>query len=88
MRTYESKKIAKKVDVLTGVFCNCCGKDMKCTKDKKIDLDFIAGAHIVIDYGYGSKHDTDHLEFDMCDGCIDKSIGKFVYPPKKTTNWE
>lgn len=51
--------------------CNVCGKDFN-TYDlnEKFGFDF----HV----GYGSKHDCEHLQADICIECFDRLIDKFI----------
>jgi hypothetical protein len=43
-----------------------------CKKSFKKDLGVFPGGSIVIEFGYGSKHDLRRFTGDICDDCLDK----------------
>lgn len=49
------------------VYCNLCGKEFD-------EFDQQASFHISQRLGYGSVHDGDTLELDICCECMDKLI--------------
>lgn len=49
--------------------CNICGKEFN-----DFDEDFEFGVHWRI--GYGSQHDGDKVDLDLCPECFDKFIHK------------
>ena len=55
--------------------CNICGKEIP---DIERDHFSIKGR-----IGYGSKHDGDELELDICNDCLDKLIEKCKLWPIK-----
>ena len=50
----------------TTVLCNMCGKEMTFVDIK------CQGFTMKHHYGYGSAHDEDKLELDLCCECLDK----------------
>jgi len=73
-----SKTITKteEVKVIEEIVCNACGKQAKhidCTDIQPYQFDF----------GFGSMHDGENWDFDLCDTCVEKIIGNFKIPPNK-----
>ncbi len=63
----------------TAVTCNCCGH-----KISGNDLSYNNTiTPLRIDFGYGSKHDTDVWDMDICDSCLENWVGTFKYPVNK-----
>ena len=56
------------------VYCNMCGKEMGFWD---IQEDF----KIRTEIGYGSKHDGESLELDLCCDCMDKLIEQCKISP-------
>ncbi len=54
------------------LFCNKCGKPMD-------DQSF--GVSIIHYMGYGSKHDGDCMELDLCVSCLDELADSCVISP-------
>lgn len=56
------------------IYCNKCGKKMDMWD---IQEDFSMQRHL----GYGSKHDGDILDLDLCCDCMDELIDSCVISP-------
>ena len=65
-------KKTKKVECekLDEVVCDICGQSCK----KDFDNEF---ASLTATWGYNSKKDLTRHDIDLCEGCFDKTIGKF-----------
>ena len=77
MRSYCFEDVIKCVEIVDGIACNKCGK--KYTGDY---CDMRDITDVTIHFGFGSRHDTDVWEFDLCDDCIDEMIAGFKIPPQ------
>ncbi|MED3562401.1 hypothetical protein [Bacillus xiapuensis] len=81
----EVKKIEKKV-VSKKIICNKCGgfhelKENGNWYESDVEL-FANDIHnISLGFGYGSKFDTEHWNFDLCDNCLEDVIKTFKYVP-------
>ena len=74
LKKVEEPRIFEKVESIT---CNKCGKI--CTGEDAMYADI---TDIRIAFGYGSIYDTDVMEFDLCDSCIDEIVKSFKIPVK------
>ena len=81
MIVYKKQTVSEEVDVPVKAYCNQCSKNIT---TPSIEHKHIEGAHVSIKGNYGSKHDTEHIEFDLCDECIDKLIAGCQIKPKTT----
>lgn len=63
----------------TSVTCDCCGKTIK--GEHASDMGDITD--VVIQFGYGSRFDTDIWKMDICDDCLEKWVSTFKYPIEK-----
>ena len=54
--------------------CNLCGKDFN-------ELDINNDCSFVIYPGYGSRHDCERIEVDLCCDCMDDLIEKCAISP-------
>lgn len=61
------------------VVCNRCGKKVE-GEDAQYSSDI---TDVRVEFGYGSKFDTDVWEFDICDDCIEEITKSFVVPVTK-----
>lgn len=84
MRIQEEKNISIKKTIIKKIICNCCGKEY----DVINECDFSDITPISITFGYGSKFDTDTLEFELCDDCIEKIVSTFKYEPDKISMFD
>lgn len=76
MRTYEDKPTKPTTErVLTKVTCNGCGLE--------VGPEPSYAAHVSYDGGYGSTvlRDTTLYEFDLCEGCLARTMGCLKVPP-------
>lgn len=80
MRTYSEAKEA----VLISTVCNCCGRELSIENGilKEESIEF---KHT---FGYFSEKDGQTEEFDLCEACYQKIIGKFQIPVKGRTELE
>ena len=65
------------------IICNRCGKTHKINHND--DQDFVYQnqfQNIALYFYYGLKRDTQRVEFELCDDCIDEIISGFKYPPE------
>lgn len=79
----KEKKVIKKTiseDVIKGISCDCCGKKVTGSEVDILSSDI---TEFFIDFGYGSKYDTDRIEVDVCDKCIENIFSKFKRNPLK-----
>lgn len=64
---------------VTSVTCNCCGH-----KVSGRDADYNNNiTSLRVDFGFGSKFDTDQWSMDICDSCLENWVGTFKYPVDK-----
>ncbi|WP_413986405.1 hypothetical protein [Paenibacillus polymyxa] len=81
----EAKEITEtKVVVIDEIIiCNKCGKKYrKLTEDGKENYFWNHLIHkFNIGFGYGSKYDMEHWEYDMCEDCVEELIKSFMYVP-------
>lgn len=74
MKTYKIETIVAKK--LSGIKCNCCGKDI--TTDKfGYTSDYLS---VEKRWGYGSTFDNEVHSFDICEDCYQKIIKGFKIP--------
>jgi hypothetical protein len=77
----EEKTINKTVEIIevvsTKITCDKCGKE-----EEYKDYDATSITPINIDFGYGSKFDTNNWNMDLCDSCIEDFIISLKNPPK------
>ena len=87
----EKKKVIKEIEqeVVThhSVVCNKCGKETKRDFDSEFFEDYGEGLwdgmyqSFGCSFGYGSKHDTERWQFDLCEECIVEYIKTFKHVP-------
>lgn len=76
MNQFEEREYTKVRKVLIAVSCNKCGKEFK--------YPYIGEAtSVCIDFGYGSKFDTERWQFHLCDDCFENWVKDFVCPVSK-----
>ncbi len=80
MRAYSEAKEA----VLISAVCNCCGRELL-VENGILKEESIECKHT---FGYFSGKDGQTEEFDLCEPCYDKIIGKFKIPVKGRTESE
>lgn len=56
---------------MTKAFCNLCGKELD-ELDRRENFSF---DRLI---GYGSRHDGEHISFDLCCDCFDEVIGELA----------
>lgn len=61
------KKSDKEGTYIAIRICDICGKDFD-------NWDLQENHHHTYNFGYGSKHDLEYLEFDVCADCFDKIV--------------
>lgn len=59
------------------IICNKCGD-----KDTEEDYDHERFQELSMSFGYGSRYDSEHWSFDLCDQCITDLIKTFKHVPK------
>jgi len=64
--------LVEKVEA-TSIVCNRCGMSFDCDEDFANNLihDFD------IQFGYGSRHDLEEWNFDLCEACIEEIVESF-----------
>lgn len=60
--------------------CDCCGRE---EHGQNIEYWSSIERHN-IEFGYGSSHDGDSYQIEVCDECIMKWFSTFKHKPKKT----
>lgn len=80
MRTYSEAKEA----VLILAVCNCCGRELL-VENGILKEESIEVKHT---FGYFSEKDGETEEFDLCEACYQKIIGKFRIPVRGRTEPE
>jgi hypothetical protein len=70
MRTYKEVERVSKEFVLKEIFCDKCEKSMGSVEYS------INGSKFVVDFGYGSRHDNEIYEIELCDDCCDWMFGQ------------
>jgi hypothetical protein len=53
------------------VRCNMCGKSIPETPGISGQFEF---ARLIADWGYGSNHDTEHFEVQICEPCVYETL--------------
>lgn len=59
------------------VICNKCGD-----KSTEEDYDFERFQEFSISFGYGSRYDSEHWRFDLCDECLTELVRSFKVVPQ------
>lgn len=78
MKKTQNQKIEIEIEKLLSITCNMCGKTYT-YKDGYFEHDITT---VNVQFGYGSKFDTENWEFDLCDDCLEKIVDKFICKPK------
>ena len=60
------------------ITCNRCGK-VESGEHIEYESTIQRWSH---SFGYGSKFDTDTVDFDLCDDCVEAIFKEFKNPPK------
>jgi hypothetical protein len=60
-------EIETKAAVISAVYCNMCGKEIKATTIISGQFEF---AVLSANWGYGSAHDSDIFTLEFCEDCI------------------
>ncbi len=72
------KTVSKKVEVVTDVICDSCGKSCKVYLDQKkktFNFEFMTlDAH----WGYGSGKDMERQQAQICESCVDKKLSPII----------
>ena len=70
--------LVEKVEA-TSIVCNRCGMSFDCDEDFANNLihDFD------IQFGYGSRHDLEEWNFDLCEKCVEELVAFFKFKPAK-----
>jgi hypothetical protein len=66
----------KEVDIIDSIVCNRCGKEV-------IAYNGMCGTcthNFEIQFGWGSKRDTDIWKFDLCEKCLEDFVSTFKIP--------
>ena len=74
------KIITIKRDEVVEVICNKCGALFECNDDG-FRSNLIHGFNIM--FGYGSPHDLEKWEFDLCETCIGQLVDSFEIKPTR-----
>lgn len=77
------KKEMVETTVIEDVICDFC--KVSCKKEMNIEA-----AYLTTSWGYESKKDMDHRQYEICEGCFDKIIEHFKVHPDAGLNlpWE
>ena len=71
----EYRTIVKKTKELKEITCDRCGTTSYEKENVPAGI-FTYIETIGIHWGYGSKYDTDYWEWDLCEKCIEETLGK------------
>lgn len=78
MRRFEKKIEKVEVSKNTLVACNKCGKETT-KEDCRWDTEY---QNIKLSFGYGSGHDSENWNFDICEECLITYVKTFKYVPR------
>ena len=76
MKKHISKIEKVKTNKVIDCLCNKCGKSIF------LNDSFIRGGECVIRFNYGSVHDDEKHEFDLCDECFDEFVKSLKHKPE------
>jgi hypothetical protein len=79
------KTTSRKVEVVVDITCDCCGKSCKkfISNDGVFNFEYMT---LKAKWGYGSKHDLEAWEAQVCEGCVDKKF-KGIKFKKEEYDW-
>lgn len=80
MKTYDSKEVTVTEETVLEIRCNKCGKIID--QNNYAELNKIHT--IMLSFGYGSEHDMETWDFDVCEDCILEYIKGFKIAPNIT----
>jgi|SaaInlStandDraft_4_1057021.scaffolds.fasta_scaffold20813_4 hypothetical protein len=75
MKKTITETVERTEEIVVSLTCNCCGKTY--THD---DVDMGDITNIDFSFGYGSRFDLQHWDFDICDDCIEAWVKTFKHP--------
>jgi len=81
MKDYIERTVTEIQKVISKVTCNGCGKDMTYPDPIGTEHGCVRGVSFMVAFGYGSEHDGEQVEVDLCDECVDKWLKSMVNPP-------
>jgi len=64
----------------TAIVCNRCGMSFDCGEEFENNLIH----NFNIEFGYGSKHDLEEWNFDLCEACIEELVESFKIKVART----
>jgi len=70
--------LVEKVEA-TSIVCNRCGMSFDCEDDFATNLIH----NFDIKFGYGSEHDFEKWDFDLCEKCVEELVDSFKFKPAK-----
>ncbi|MGN0335713.1 MAG: hypothetical protein ACI4DV_08670 [Lachnospiraceae bacterium] len=76
MRFYKDRE--KKI--LVRIQCNCCGREL----EMHCGIPAEGVLRVEKDWGYFSKKDLKHHEFDLCEECYERMISEFRIPVEES----
>jgi len=70
MKTYKSIKVKELINKVSSITCDKC-------KKTDTDEDWSNITTIDINFGFGSKFDTEQWTMDLCDDCIEELLSDY-----------
>ncbi|WP_227939998.1 hypothetical protein [Alkalihalobacillus deserti] len=84
MRKYEKKEITKveRAYLETSITCNKCGKTKQLEgEDYEREWQSNVFQSFTTHFGYGTRHDTEKWNFDLCEDCLTELVRSFKHLP-------
>ena len=82
MKIYKTKIVTREENILAITQCNKCGKEVD-MMDEENYVEQSLLHEFKVNFGYGSKHDSETWKFDVCDDCMIEFIQTFKIEPDK-----
>jgi hypothetical protein len=78
--TEKKVTMVEEVIIEESICCNKCGKEYKKSHEEQYCWDAKMQSFSA-SFGYGSKYDMEHWQFDLCEDCLVEIIKSFKYVP-------
>lgn len=77
MKNNITEELKIDISIVKEIICDCCGDKVSGVED--VSMSDIQTQYL--SFGYGSKFDTEELEYDVCDDCIVEMFEHFQNNP-------